>query len=137
MVADTTTLVSLTRSECLRLLRRHPVHVARIGVVDVDGQPVVLPVNYRMDGDAVVIRTDPASLLAEQAGGRPVAVEVDDVDPAWREGWSVLVQGTAEVVTDEAELARLRRLPLHPWAPGDRSRYLRIEPAALTGRRIV
>lgn len=137
MATETTTLVTLSREECLRLLRRHHVHVARLGVVDTDGHPLVLPVNYRMDGDAVVIRTDPTSPLAGQAAGQPVAVEVDDVDPAWQEGWSVLVQGTATVVTEEAELVRLRRLPLHPWAPGDRSMYLRIEPAFVTGRRIV
>jgi hypothetical protein len=39
-------------------------------------------------------------------------------------------------VTDTAELARLRRLPLHPWAPGAKAHYVRILPAALTGRRI-
>ena len=25
---------------------------------------------------------------------------------------------------------------LHPWAPGDKARYLRVAPASLTGRRI-
>jgi hypothetical protein len=39
-------------------------------------------------------------------------------------------------VTDRAELARLRALPLQVWAPGSRGHYIRILPAALAGRRI-
>jgi len=39
-------------------------------------------------------------------------------------------------VTEPDELARLRELPLRPWAPGARDHYARILPAALTGRRI-
>jgi hypothetical protein len=47
-----------------------------------------------------------------------------------------MVRGEAVGVTDPAELARLRKLPLHPWAPGAKAHYVRILPAALTGRRI-
>ena len=52
-------------------------------------------------------------------------------------GWSVLVRGEAIEVADPAELARLRRLPLDPWAPGAKAHYVRILPAKLTGRRIL
>ena len=31
---------------------------------------------------------------------------------------------------------RLRALPLHPWAPVAKARYLRVAPASLTGRRV-
>ena len=34
------------------------------------------------------------------------------------------------------KLARLRKLPLLPWAPGAKGHYVRILPAKLTGRRI-
>lgn len=137
MRTQTSGLAALSPHECLRLLRGHPVSVGRLGVTDVDGQPLIMPVNYRLDGDAVIIRTAPGSLLAERAAGHRVAFEVDDVDAAWREGWSVLVQGVAQPVTDIVELARLRRVPLRPWAPGDRPLYLRIEPTAITGRQIL
>jgi hypothetical protein len=46
------------------------------------------------------------------------------------------VRGEITEVTDPAELARLRGLPLRPWAPGARDHYVRILPAVLTGRRI-
>jgi len=36
-----------------------------------------------------------------------------------------------------AELVRLRALPLRVQAPGARGHFVRILPAALTGRRIV
>lgn len=130
-------LAVLSVEQCLQLLRIHPVHVGRLAVTDADGQPLVMPVNYRLDADKVVVRAEPGSLLAELTAGHRVAFEVDDVDPAWEEGWSVLVQGRAQQVTDPDELLRLRRLPLRPWAPGDHSLYLRIVPRLITGRRIV
>lgn len=136
MQARTAGLTALTPQECLALLRSHPVHVGRLGVTDVDGQPLIMPVNYRLDGDSVVIRTEPDSLIAQRARGHRVAFEVDDVDPAWQEGWSILIQGRADPVTDEAELARLQQLPLRPWAPGERPVHLRIIPRFITGRRI-
>jgi hypothetical protein len=49
----------------------------------------------------------------------------------------VIVRGEITEVTDPAELARLRTLPLRVQAPGARDHYVRILPAVLTGRRIV
>src|SRR6266511_365294 len=53
-----------------------------------------------------------------------------------RTGWSVLVRGEATDLTDPAELARVGRLPLYPWAPGAKGHYIRILQTLLTGRRI-
>lgn len=136
MASDTTGLVTLSEQECLRLLRTHPVAVGRFGVTDEDGNPIIIPANYRLDGETVVVRTGVGSVLAERAGGHKVAFQVDEIDPAWQEGWSVLIQGTAVQVTDEDELERLRRLPLRPWAPGEHPLYLQIVPSVVTGRRI-
>lgn len=136
MSTRTAELVALSPRECLRLLRGHVPHIGRMGFTARGGQPLVIPVNYHVDGNAVVFRTEPESLLASHAVDRRVAFEVDEVDGAWLEGWSVLIQGTAWQVTDVAELDRLRRLPLHPWAPGERSLYVRVEPMVVTGRKI-
>lgn len=137
MEVTTSGLVALSASECWRLIRGKPVAVGRIAITVLDDRPVILPVNYHLDGEAVVIRTARGSLLARRATERPVAFEVDEVDPAWQDGWSVLIQGTAHEVTDIAHLERLRRLPLRPWAPGERPVYLRIVPTLITGRRIL
>lgn len=136
MQARTEGLTELSRDECLALVRSHPVHVGRLGLSDDDGNPLVLPINYRLDGDAVVMRTHADSLIGRRARGQRIAFEVDAVDPAWREGWSVVFQGRAEAVEDEGELERLRSLPLHAWAPGVKDLHLRLDPISVTGRRI-
>jgi nitroimidazol reductase NimA-like FMN-containing flavoprotein (pyridoxamine 5'-phosphate oxidase superfamily) len=125
----------LTPQECLTLLRSHPVHVGRVALVR-DGDPLILPVNYRLDGDTVVIRTAEDTALHQAAQGSMVAFEVDAVDPAWEDGWSVVIRGTASPVEDPDELDRVRQLPLRPWAGGERDLYVRIRPQRITGRRI-
>jgi hypothetical protein len=123
----------LTKSECFGLLARE--RLGRVAVVD-DLGPVVFPVNFVLDRHMVVLRTDEGTKLDAAIKGSRVAFEIDGADPATRTGWSVVVRGEAVEVTEPAELARLRNLPLHPWAPGAKAHYVRILPAALTGRRI-
>jgi hypothetical protein len=48
-----------------------------------------------------------------------------------------VIQGRGEEVTSPADVARLQRLPIHPWGPGAKSRYIRITPERVSGRRIV
>jgi uncharacterized protein len=124
----------LTKGECFRLLTRE--HLGRVAAVD-DRGPVVFPVNFVLDRHTIVFRTDEGTKLDAACRGSRVALQIDGTDAAARTGWSVLVRGEAVEVTDPAELARLRRLPLQPWAPGAKIHYVRILPAALTGRRIV
>jgi nitroimidazol reductase NimA-like FMN-containing flavoprotein (pyridoxamine 5'-phosphate oxidase superfamily) len=123
----------LSKSECFGLLARE--RVGRVAFVD-DLGPIVLPVNFVLDRHMVVFRTDGGTKLDAAVRGSQVAFEIDGTDEEARTGWSVLIRGEAVEVTDPAELARLRRLPLHPWAPGAKTHYVRILPAALTGRRI-
>lgn len=129
-------IVELGREECLRLLESVP--VGRIGVT-IDALPAVLPVNFVVSEGAIVFRTIPGTKLDAAAAGAVVAFEVDafgtDEDPS---GWSVLVRGVAREVTDSAELAAARALPLESWAwDGGADRFVRIEPTVLTGRRVV
>jgi uncharacterized protein len=123
----------LSRSECFELLATE--RLGRVAFVD-DRGPVVFPVNFVLDRHMVVFRTDDGAKLDIAIRGGRVAFEVDRTDDADHTGWSVLVRGEAIEVTDADELARLRELPLHPWAPGPRTRYVRILPVTLSGRRI-
>jgi|SRR5262245_40460001 len=124
----------LSADECLRLLTQH--HLGRIAVIDDDG-PMILPVTYVVDGESVLFRTDQAGTLQAAAyGADQVAFEVDAIDECNRTGWSVLVRGTAEQVTESADVDRLRRLPLYPWVPGAETSYARIEPTLVSGRRV-
>jgi nitroimidazol reductase NimA-like FMN-containing flavoprotein (pyridoxamine 5'-phosphate oxidase superfamily) len=118
--------------ECIALLGRGS--LGRIAVV-MDGRPLMFPVNFVLDGDAVVLRTEAGTKLYAARHG-PVAFECDGIDTVYHTGWSVLATGFANEVCNEADVARLERLPLGPWCPGPKSTWLRIQPRTLTGRRI-
>jgi uncharacterized protein len=127
-----TGLEELDREQCLDLLARAP--LGRLGVV-VAGRPLVFPVNFTLDGDAVVLRTDEGTKLHGARNG-PVAFECDGIDSEYHTGWSVLVLGDAEEVRHPNEVARLERLPVGPWCAAARPIWLRIRPTTITGRRI-
>jgi nitroimidazol reductase NimA-like FMN-containing flavoprotein (pyridoxamine 5'-phosphate oxidase superfamily) len=128
------TLTAVPEVECWQLLASR--ELGRVGVL-VDDRPEVLPVNYILDGETVLFRTAEGTVLNE-AASRVVAFEVDHVDEATHEGWSVLMQGQAQDIGSaiDANSERMRRLSLVTWAPGARHRWFRIKPDKLTGRRL-
>ena len=105
----------LDEDESRRLLAEH--HLGRLAIPDFGG-PVIFPVNYVLDQDLVIFRTDPGSKLDAATEREQVAFEVDAVDEATRTGWSVVVRGTLAEITDPDHLARLRALPLYPGPKG-------------------
>jgi len=118
---------------CLRLLAS--VSVGRVGFF-ADGEMVVLPVNHVIDGQDPVFRTAQGSKLSAAEGQELVAFEADEYDAQTRSGWSVLVTGRAEVVYEDAEIDRLSRLGLHPWAAAvERPFWIRIRPTSVSGRQ--
>jgi nitroimidazol reductase NimA-like FMN-containing flavoprotein (pyridoxamine 5'-phosphate oxidase superfamily) len=127
-------LEELTVGECLALLADR--EVGRLAVV-VEGQPVIFPVNYVLDGETVVFRNDPGSKLAH-AGLDRVAFEVDELYPDDREGWSIVVTGTGREFSDAIDDAsvRERSLRLAPWVGGEKAHWVRIVRAEMTGRRL-
>lgn len=127
-------LVSLTADECRRLIG--PGGVGRVLFVEPDRGPVAIPVNYRMDGDDVVFRTSGGAAVIGGIGQDRVSFDVDHLDEDLAEGWSVLLTGTARVITDPAEIASAGSLGIDPWAGGDRPTYVRLQVSQLTGRAI-
>jgi uncharacterized protein len=122
--------------ECYRLLRTQ--QVGRLGV-NAEHYPLIFPVNYGMDGETIVIRTSPGTKLSA-AQHANVTFEVDEIDQFARSGWSVLVRGLAEEVTEAhgPELVqRTHDVGVRPWAPGEHGHWLRLIPHHVTGRRIV
>lgn len=124
----------IERDECVRLLGNEV--VGRLGIVD-GGSPLILPVNYALDGDQVVFRTAEGTKL-DAARRAPACFEIDGHDDAAHTGWSVVVRGRLEEVTslDGPAFDRLAELP-HPWAEGERSHVLRLVPSSIQGRRVV
>jgi len=123
----------LTEDECLHLLAS--TEVGRVGVV-IDGQPLIFPVNYVLDGRYVVTHTDVGAKLRGASFAR-VAFEIDSFDLTTRSGWSVLVQGMGHDITESVDHTseHLQTVQLSPWAPGPKPRLLRIEAETVTGRR--
>ena len=116
MTRDRNGLEVLSRQDCLQLLDR--AHVGRIAV-SIGALPVVLPVNFALlDGD-ILIRTGRGTKLDAAATNAVVAFEVDGVDAFYHTGWSVLVQGIAEEITDNDELERAKAVPSSLWAGVD------------------
>lgn len=126
-------LEAISAAECLAYLR--PGGVGRFLYV-ADRGPVAVPVNYRMLGDAVIFRTGRGSETAEAIGQRSLSFDVDHLDSVLAEGWSVLVSGSARIVTDPAELDEVAALGIEPWAGGQRDVYIRLTPREVTGRRV-
>lgn len=126
-------LRTLSPAECFELLERRG--IGRVGFAGADGIMIV-PVNYAVAGKTVVFRTAPDTLLAAYAEGR-VSFEVDSLDEALHEGWSVLMHGHAHKVTEERVVKQCEdRMHLEPWAAGARDVYVRIVPSRISGRRI-
>jgi nitroimidazol reductase NimA-like FMN-containing flavoprotein (pyridoxamine 5'-phosphate oxidase superfamily) len=107
----------LTKQECFGLLAGQ--HLGRVVLVD-DRGLLALPVNFVVDQYTVLFRTDEGTKLEVASRSGRVGFEVDGADEVTRTGWSVLVRGEATEVTDPAELARLRELPLYPGRPAPR-----------------
>ena len=120
--------------ECRRLLVAD--EVGRLALVD-GGVPAIFPINYVLDGDAVVFRTAPGTKLSSGPRG-PVTFEIDSFDRHARAGWSVIVTGRLEEVTrfDAQTLHRVSSLPVEPWAGGDKPHWMRLVPTRVSGRRI-
>jgi nitroimidazol reductase NimA-like FMN-containing flavoprotein (pyridoxamine 5'-phosphate oxidase superfamily) len=127
-------LEPLSHDACLQCLRQET--VGRMAVV-VNDDPIILPVNYRLveppSGPLLVVRTRPGNVL-EQAISN-VAFEIDSIDRAKQEGWSVLVQGELLHAYPASATARELYEP-DPWVIDDRKAWLFIDPFAISGRQL-
>jgi nitroimidazol reductase NimA-like FMN-containing flavoprotein (pyridoxamine 5'-phosphate oxidase superfamily) len=131
-----TQVVELDRGECLRLLAA--TNLGRLAV-NVEGwPPVIRPVNYVFDqsSQSVVFRSARGSKLTALLLSTEAAFEIDGIEPDAHSGWSVIVIGTAEEITQAAEVHRLEQLGVRPLAPGDKPHWIRIRATVVSGRRI-
>jgi nitroimidazol reductase NimA-like FMN-containing flavoprotein (pyridoxamine 5'-phosphate oxidase superfamily) len=128
-------LAVLSFEECLELMAASG--VGRIAFL-ADGEVEVLPVNYTVEGARVAFRTATGSKLEAAVEQAVVAFEVDAYDKDERTGWSVVIKGRAEVVSDLNVLARLERSRLKPYATAvPKPDWVVIHPNTITGRRVL
>jgi hypothetical protein len=109
--------------------------VGRILLVTERG-PVAVPVNFEFTGGEVVFSTDESKAKRIETE-HFVGFEIDRVDDAASEGWSVLVTGRGRRINDPEEYQRLASLDLDTWAGGDRHTLVGIKADRVTGRVIV
>jgi nitroimidazol reductase NimA-like FMN-containing flavoprotein (pyridoxamine 5'-phosphate oxidase superfamily) len=133
LATDRAGLEILHLGDCFLLLES--VRVGRVGFV-AGGEVVILPVNFLVDGQDVVFTTGAGSKLSAVEVGHYVGFEADSYDQAARVGWSVVVNGLAEIVDSDSETARLDALGLKPWAGAAERVWVRIRPSSVSGRRI-
>jgi nitroimidazol reductase NimA-like FMN-containing flavoprotein (pyridoxamine 5'-phosphate oxidase superfamily) len=132
-----TEMLDLDRTECLRLLAATGVGRIVLSVTEWD-HAVIRPVNYIFDesSQSVLIRTAAGSKLHALLRSAKAAFEIDGTDPAGHVGWSVIIVGVSEEITNPAELRRIGSLGLEPWAPGHKGHWIRIRANTVSGRRI-
>ncbi|MDQ6818516.1 MAG: pyridoxamine 5'-phosphate oxidase family protein [Actinomycetota bacterium] len=130
-------MLELDQPECLRLLAATDVGRIVVSVTEWD-HPVIRPVNYVFDepSQSVLIRAALGSKLHALLRSAKAAFEIDGIDPAGRTGWSVIVLGVCQEITNTTELRRIEGLGLDPWAPGHKGHWIRIRANTVTGRRI-
>jgi len=126
-----TELEELTAAECWQLVRSKV--IGRFAANRVDHAPLVVPVNYAVDGDdAIVFRSGAGTKLDSIRHGL-VAVQVDEIDELHHTGWSVILEGHARWLPAAQEE---QPAAVEPWAPGDHPYVIRLRPTSVTGRRI-
>lgn len=135
MTQAVTYVVDMHPHDCAQLLASSS--LGRLGVV-VAGRPQIFPVNHVYDHvrGCVTFPTCDGAKLHAALDWPWVAYEVDGVAADGEAGWSVLVVGRAEEITDEDEIDRLARRRKVPWRAGPGVTWLRIVPTEVSGRRI-
>jgi nitroimidazol reductase NimA-like FMN-containing flavoprotein (pyridoxamine 5'-phosphate oxidase superfamily) len=131
---DRNGLAVLEREECIALLGSAT--VGRIAITS-NALPVVLPVNFVLLDDRIVIRTSRGTKLDAATRNTVVAFEVDEIDMVEQTGWSVLVTGVARELVAPDEIDEVSASPPARWAPGPDGRYIAISTDMISGRRIL
>lgn len=122
-------VTTLSVSESWDLLAR--VALGRL-VTSVAGQPEIFPVNFAIQHRTVLFRTAEGTKLASAAINSRVLFEADDHNPA--EGWSVIVKGSASLLSTDEEIQEAEQSSLLPWTAWLKPNYVRILPVSITGR---
>jgi nitroimidazol reductase NimA-like FMN-containing flavoprotein (pyridoxamine 5'-phosphate oxidase superfamily) len=131
-MSDSRGVTALPEHTCWTLLRS--AEVARLAV-SVDNRPDIFPVNFVVDHGTVVVRTGEGSKFAAMMSNPVVAFEVDGNDAEVHQAWSVVINGRAEEIKQLHERIETMDLPLFPWHADPKSRFVRIVPDVISGRR--
>jgi len=133
MELDRSGLALLDPNECLALLARST--IGRLAL-SVRALPVILPVNFTLVADGILIRTGAGQLFDEACDRAVVGFEIDGYDPISHSGWSVLVQGHARLLDAPGELVDAHDAGLTPWGNPGADTFVKVSLDLVTGRRL-
>lgn len=97
------------------------------------GQLEIFPVNFAVQNHSLLFRTAEGTKLFTTVMNDQVLFEVDDHTDAG--GWSVVVRGTAHVLSSTEEIQEAERAQLLPWLPTVKLRFVRVTPSQISARR--
>jgi nitroimidazol reductase NimA-like FMN-containing flavoprotein (pyridoxamine 5'-phosphate oxidase superfamily) len=129
MSADDPVIV-LSEDESWKLLSS--VSLGRL-VTILGGQPEIFPVNFVTQRRTVLFRTAQGTKLYSAVMSGQVAFEADDHTAV--EGWSVIVKGTARLLSAHDDILDAEEVPLLPWIATVKPHYVRVIATEVTGRR--
>ena len=103
----------------------------RLGTADV-GRVDITPLNIVASHRHLYFRSAKGSKLTTLQLNPHVAFEIDSVQGGTAD--SVMVRGTARILTDPEETAKVDALGLKPWLRTEKLEYVEIAPDYITGR---
>lgn len=122
-------ITELSEEQSWELLRQ--ARFARLATRD--GNEIdITPLNIVTDGEKLYFRSAKGTKVLHLQLNPNVALEIDRASGS--EAHSVVVRGTAAMITDSAEIKRVEGLGLRPWLNTEKIEFVEITPTRITGR---
>jgi nitroimidazol reductase NimA-like FMN-containing flavoprotein (pyridoxamine 5'-phosphate oxidase superfamily) len=93
-------------------------------VTSFGGQLEIFPVNFVVYDGTVLFRTSEGTKLFTTVMNEKVLFE----------GWSVILRGTARMLTGADEIHQAETAGLIPWVPTEKLRFVRVTPIEISAR---
>ena len=101
-------------------------------VTSFGGQLEIFPVNFVTQNGTVLFRTAEGTKLFTTVMNEKVLFEADDHTAD--EGWSVIIRGTARMLSSIEEIHEAEQATLMPWVPTEKLRFVRVVPSEISAR---
>ena len=101
-------------------------------VTSFGGQLEIFPVNFVTQNATVLFRTAEGTKLFTTVMNEKVLFEADDHTAD--EGWSVILRGTARMLTGAEEIHEAEAAGLMPWVPTEKLRFVRVTASEISAR---
>ena len=101
-------------------------------VTSFGGQLEIFPVNFVTQNGTVLFRTAEGTKLFTTVMNERVLFEADDHTAD--AGWSVIIRGTARMLSSAEEIHEAEGTGLMPWVATEKLRFVRVTPSEISAR---